>query len=123
MSIQIIQMEFKAISEKPVATSGEKSGKNSKELKNTFRKIDEIEIQSATMSANLADLELKLQLLENTSYNGYQLWKIDSVEYRMNQAVTGKVTALHSAPSYQTRGGYKFCSRYACITTKYRFTE
>ncbi|XP_057305915.1 TNF receptor-associated factor 5-like [Hydractinia symbiolongicarpus] len=53
----------------------------------------------------------KKQLLENTCYNGRMLWKIDNLEYRMKQAVDGKVTALHSAPCFTKKSGYKFCTR------------
>jgi len=81
------------------------------ELKKGVEKVDQLESGSAVLSANLSELELKLQLLENTCYDGQQLWKVDNVTYRINQAMTGKVTALHSAPCFQKRGGYKFCSR------------
>lgn len=82
-----------------------------RDLDNYAAKIDMIETNNAVISANLSDVELKLQLLENTSYDGRQLWKIDNVRHRMQQAVTGKVTALHSAPCFTSRAGYKFCSR------------
>jgi len=81
------------------------------ELKRGVERVDQLESGSAVLSANLSELELKLQLLENTCYEGQQLWKVDNVTFRINQAVTGKVTALHSAPCFQKRGGYKFCSR------------
>ena len=70
-----------------------------------------LEESNAVSSASLSELELKLQLLENTCYEGQQLWKVDNVAFRINQAVTGKVIAVHSAPCFQKRGGYKFCTR------------
>lgn len=73
------------------------------DLSTTFE-INELKQKTST-------LELKQQLSENTSYNGRMLWKIDSLTYRMQQAVTGKVTALHSAPCFTSRYGYKFCGR------------
>jgi len=94
----------------PAATSPSAVGVD-EELKKGVEKVDQLESGSAVLSANLSELELKLQLLENTCYDGQQLWKVDNVTYRINQAVTGKVTALHSAPCFQKRGGYKFCSR------------
>ena len=63
------------------------------------------------MNKNLADLDLKQQLFENTRYDGKLIWKIDSIDYRMKQAVTGRVTALHSSPSFTEKNGYKFCAR------------
>lgn len=74
-------------------------------------RIDQLESGNAVLSANLSELEMKLQLLENTCYDGHQLWKVDNITYRTSQAVSGKVSALHSAPCFQKRGGYKFCSR------------
>jgi len=94
----------------PATTSPSAVGVD-EELKKGVEKVDQLESGSAVLSANLSELELKLQLLENTCYDGQQLWKVDNVTYRINQAVTGKVTALHSAPCFQKRGGYKFCSR------------
>ena len=67
--------------------------------------------QITKMNKNLADLDLKQQLFENTSYDGKLIWKIDSIDYRMKQAVTGRVTALHSSPSFTEKNGYKFCAR------------
>lgn len=87
--------------------SGEGEGSGS----SVAKKVDDLESGSAVLSANLSDLELRLQLLENTCYDGRQLWKVDNVTHRINQAVTGQVTALHSAPCFQKRGGYRFCSR------------
>lgn len=83
----------------------------SKEVENCRKEIEKLDINSAMASSNLADMELKLQLLENTSYNGRQLWKIDNFKYRMSQAEKGKITALHSAPSFTEVFGYKFCTR------------
>ncbi|XP_057315097.1 TNF receptor-associated factor 3-like isoform X2 [Hydractinia symbiolongicarpus] len=63
------------------------------------------------INEKIATLDLKQQLGENTTYDGKILWKIDNFSYRMQQAVTGRVTALHSAPCFTSRYGYKFCGR------------
>ena len=59
----------------------------------------------------LSELDLRLQLHENTKYDGTVVWKIDNFNMRRKQALTGEVTALHSAPCYTSRYGYKFCAR------------
>ena len=46
------------------------------ELKALMEKVNQVENNSALMSANLSDTDLKLQLLENTTYNGKQIWKV-----------------------------------------------
>ena len=65
----------------------------------------------ATISQNLSDVDLRHQLHENTTYTGHMIWKIDNFEKRYEQAVIGKTTALHSAPSFTDKYGYKFCAR------------
>lgn len=60
---------------------------------------------------NLSDLNLRQQLHENTTFDGKLLWKIDDVSKRLHQAIIGKVAALHSAPTFTERYGYKFCGR------------
>ena len=63
------------------------------------------------LTKQLSDLHIRQQLLENTSFDGKLVWKIDNVTTRIRQAVSGHVTALHSAPAFTQRYGYKFCAR------------
>ena len=57
-------------------------------------------------------LDLRLQLQENTYYNGRILWRIDHFKSRRRQVLSGNINALHSAPSYtKPQQGYKFCVR------------
>lgn len=73
--------------------------------------IDELQIATSTNTANISDVDLRLQLHENTINNGHLIWKIDNFQKRRNDAVTGKITALHSAPCFTNQYGYKFCLR------------
>ena len=60
----------------------------------------------------LDQIDLRLQLQENTYYNGRILWRIDHFKSRRRQVVNGSINALHSAPSYtKPQHGYKFCLR------------
>ena len=77
----------------------------------TLRKIEALENGSAHLTADISDVNLRIQLLENTTYNGRTVWKIDNLTHRKQQAVTGQITCLHSAPSFQERSGYKFYTR------------
>ena len=63
------------------------------------------------LNQNISDLNLRQQLYENTSYNGRLVWKIDGIAKRLDNAITGKITALHSAPTFTDVYGYKFCGR------------
>lgn len=57
-------------------------------------------------------IDLKLQLQENTYYNGRILWRIDHFKSRRLQVMNGSINALHSAPSFtKHQHGYRFCLR------------
>ena len=73
--------------------------------------IKRLENEQALLNASLADTELKIQLLENLSTDGHQIWRIDNFRHRLDQAKKGKILALHSAPCYTSLNGYKFCIR------------
>ena len=63
-----------------------------------------------SMNSSLAELDLRQQILENTNTGGRFIWKIDHLKYRMKQSILGKMSSLHSAPSFTKRFGYKFCT-------------
>ena len=65
----------------------------------------------SSLTKQLSDLQIRQQLLENTSFDGKLVWKIDNVTTRIRQAVSGHVIALHSPPAFTERYGYKFCAR------------
>jgi len=77
-------------------------------FKNSLANLDK---NFTKLSVNVSDLDLRLQLIDNKFSEGTILWKIDNVDYRMAQAKSGEVTALHSAPCYTSAYGYKFCVR------------
>ena len=80
-------------------------------IQSNLESINQINGTVATISQNLSDVDLRHQLHENTTYTGHMIWKIDNFEKRFEQAVIGKTTALHSAPSFTDKYGYKFCAR------------
>lgn len=83
----------------------------SEKLKKQQKDIHQLNNTITNISQNLSDVDLRLQLHENTIYNGHMIWKIDNFEHRYQQALIGKTTALHSAPSFTEKYGYKFCAR------------
>ena len=84
-----------------------KTTTSEKENSNISRLSNEVSL----LNKNLFELNLRQQLFENSSFDGKIVWKIDNVASRMRQAVSGRVTALHSAPAFTQRHGYKFCAR------------
>ena len=59
----------------------------------------------------LADRDLKLQMLECTSHDGVFLWKINKFQDRFREAVDGKTISIYSPPFYTSRYGYKLFAR------------
>lgn len=102
---------LKLNSQSPVIQQHTEVMKIANTLESNRNKIEQIDRDYAVLNSSLADTELKLCLLENTTYNGRQVWKIDNLQYRMTQSRNGRVTALHSAPTYTEAFGYKFCTR------------
>ena len=68
----------------------------------------DISVNLAETDRKIVELNLKQQLQENSTYNGKMIWKIDNLKLRMQQAITGHVTALHSAPCFTEKYGYKY---------------
>ncbi|TSO67497.1 TNF receptor-associated factor 3 [Bagarius yarrelli] len=59
----------------------------------------------------LADMDLKLQVLETASFNGTLIWKIHDYKRRKQEAVASKTLSLYSQPFYTGYFGYKMCAR------------
>lgn len=78
---------------------------------NSNTETKDIQNQVTMLSKTIADTDLRLQLFENTYHEGKLLWKIDNIAARLEQSKSGKVSALHSAPTFTSRFGYKFCAR------------
>ena len=74
-------------------------------------KMNGVETQLAVMDVQLAELNLKLQLMEASSFDGCLVWKIDNFNRRREDAITGKTPSLYSPPFFTSRFGYKLCMR------------
>ena len=75
---------------------------------------NQLKMLSSTVEENsqaLNDVDLRLQIHENTKYNGRILWKIDDFHTRHQETLAGNLSALHSAPCFTREYGYKFCLR------------
>ncbi|XP_052475900.1 TNF receptor-associated factor 3 isoform X2 [Carassius gibelio] len=59
----------------------------------------------------LAEMDLKLQVLETASFNGVLIWKIRDYKRRKQEAVVSKNLSLYSQPFYTGYFGYKMCAR------------
>jgi len=60
----------------------------------------------------LADIDLRMQCVETTSYEGVLIWRINEYRRRKADAATpGGTVSLYSQPFYSSRYGYKMCAR------------
>ncbi|XP_078502168.1 TNF receptor-associated factor 2-like [Lissotriton helveticus] len=57
----------------------------------------------------LQGLATHLQAIQQATYDGTFIWKIDDVERKMKESCTGKRPALYSPAFYTGRYGYKVC--------------
>ena len=73
--------------------------------------FNHLEHSLALHEIQLADQDLKLQIMETTSYDGIFLWKIREFQRRFREAVEGKTISIYSPPFYTARLGYKLCAR------------
>ena len=76
-----------------------------------FERIKCVEEASRINTESIGDLDLKFQLHENSVIDGYLIWKINNFQQRSSDAIIGKTRALHSAPCFTSKYGYKFCLR------------
>ena len=74
-------------------------------------RMDRHEHQLALHDVNLAEQDIKIQMLEATSYDGMYIWKIDAWPKRLQEAKSGRTPSIYSPPFYVGRFGYKVCAR------------
>ena len=96
-----------------------KFSKDINKVKTDFKKLqsrvdgdmEELKQRISNTEKSTADIDLKINLLENKTKNGEIISKIDKIDWRMAQARMGKLVALHSAPCYTEQYQYKYCIR------------
>ncbi|XP_072422053.1 TNF receptor-associated factor 1 isoform X1 [Chiloscyllium punctatum] len=57
------------------------------------------------------EFRLQILALEQTSYEGILMWKINDVNRKRQEAISGKVTNFSSPAFYTSKYGYKVCLR------------
>jgi len=87
------------------------AGASSEAIENLDKKVKTLERTVAMKDLTIAEQELRLLTLEQTSYDGVLLWRIDDFNRRRHDALTGKVTSIYSPAFYTSRTGYKMCAR------------
>lgn len=75
------------------------------------RKVMALERTMALKDITISEMELRLQAVELTSYDGKLFWKIPNYSTKVKEAVDGRITSFYSPDFYTSRGGYKMCMR------------
>jgi len=77
-----------------------------RELLDTMdRKVRNQDRLLAMKDATIAELQLRLTSLEQTSYDGTLLWRITDFQNKRQDAVSGRVTSIYSSPFFTSRTG------------------
>lgn len=74
-------------------------------------RINMHDAQFANLDIQMAELDLRFQIVETASYDGTLLWKIRDYARRKQDAIQGRTLSLYSQPFYTHRYGYKMCAR------------
>jgi len=74
-------------------------------------RIKVLERQIAMKDAVISELDLRISSLEQTSYDGILLWKINNMKQRRQDAMTSRIPSIYSPSFYTSRTGYKVCAR------------
>lgn len=83
-----------------------------------LEKIEAVEHKNRTLERTLAvkeitlaEQDLRLQSLENASYDGVLVWKITDFSQKKTDAIRGSSISIYSPSFYTGRRGYKMCAR------------
>ena len=77
-----------------------------RELVDTMdRKVRSQERLLAVKDATIAELELRVTSVEQTSYEGTLLWRITDFQRKRQDAITGRVTSVYSPPFFTSKTG------------------
>ncbi len=71
------------------------------------RRVGAIEHQNTLTDVQIADHDVKITMLETTSYDGVFFWKIDDFGRRLQDAIAGRCLSIYSPQFYVGRYGYK----------------
>lgn len=101
---QVVQLERQSV----IGGGGSADGASVTELK---RRIGIHDTQFAQIDVQMAELDLRFQILETASYDGTLMWKLRDYSRRKQDAIAGRTLSLYSQPFYSHRYGYKMCAR------------
>ena len=84
-----------------------KPNEQSRQVVGLRDKVTYIEREMALKDAAFTEINLRLTELENTSYDGTFVWRINDFSRKRQEAVNGRTPSIYSTPFYTSRAGYK----------------
>jgi len=69
------------------------------------RKVKSLERQLAMKDATIAELDLRITSIEQTSYDGTLIWRIPEFERKRQEAISGRSQSLYSPSFYTSKTG------------------
>ena len=75
------------------------------------RRVAAMEHQDTLTDVQIADHDVKINMLERTSYDGTFFWKIEDFGRLLQDAISGRCLSIYSPQFYVCRYGYKVCTR------------
>ena len=86
--------------------ASERQRRLERELLDTMdRKVRSLERLLAVKDAMIAELDLRVTSLEQTSYDGTLLWRITDFQRRRQDAISGRATSVYSPAFFTSRTG------------------
>ena len=75
------------------------------------KQLSSVDRMQAARDIAMAEVDLRIQVLETCSYDGVLVWRVPHYRRRRQDAISGRTPSLYSPPFYTSRHGYKMCGR------------
>ncbi|XP_044162367.1 TNF receptor-associated factor 2-like isoform X1 [Bufo gargarizans] len=108
--ISVMSREVESFSAKVTAVLEERDA-GQRKLRVCEAKITDLRCTVAKKEAEINELHAHLATLEQTTYDGIFLWKINDFTRKCQDASVGRTASLYSPAFYTARYGYKVCLR------------
>ncbi|XP_053329248.1 TNF receptor-associated factor 1 [Spea bombifrons] len=94
-----------------LTSAQEQRAKDQSKLNEFEQKLIGLQASVTIKDKTINELNMRVETLEKTSYDGDFLWKITNLKQRFQDAISGRTNSLYSPAFYSSRYGYKVCLR------------
>jgi len=85
---------------------------------NLDERVSQLQLKASRLNSThthnrktMREVDLKAKLFQSTTFDGTYTWKLDNLQSRQMDALTGKTPELFTPPLHTSRYGYKFCAK------------